>query len=334
MRDRWGSDGQFLLFDGAPWGASHQHEDKLSFTINAYGRLLLGDPNIYSYANTAITHYFKSSRAHNLILIDGMGQARRFDPAAKLKTSGRNEWVSQEGFDFVSSEYTEGYAPDPFPSRGEADQVDHRFSQRRAIFYVKPGYWILCDQINGPAGEAHTLEQIFHFAPLVHPGTALPVVSGELEISPQVARSANPGLGNLAVIPVDPQGLQARAVKGQTNPAAGWYGVLGEYPAWEATFERQSILPARMDAVLFPQPPGSDAVPAVQRLRADAQVSAFTIRGADFEDLFILCEEDAGEVEVDGVIFAGRALLLRRNPLQVYAVAGRRLVVDGEEIRP
>ena len=47
MRDRWGEDGQHLFFDGAPWGASHQHEDKLTFTLYSHGRLLIGDPNIY-----------------------------------------------------------------------------------------------------------------------------------------------------------------------------------------------------------------------------------------------------------------------------------------------
>jgi hypothetical protein len=58
MRDKWGEDGQFLFFDGAAWGASHQHEDKLTFTLYAGGRLLVGDPNIYSYSPTELTHYF------------------------------------------------------------------------------------------------------------------------------------------------------------------------------------------------------------------------------------------------------------------------------------
>ena len=108
MRDRWDTAGQYLFFDGAPWGASHQHEDKLGFVLHAGGRALLGDPNIYSYARTELTHYFRSSRAHNLIMIDGMGQMRRPRPAAKLSTLGRNEWQSTADFDFVSSEYLEG----------------------------------------------------------------------------------------------------------------------------------------------------------------------------------------------------------------------------------
>ena len=45
-------------------------------------------------------------------------------------------------------------------------------SQRRAIFYVKPGYWILCDLLRGQDRKQHTLEQIFHLAPIFAPGTA------------------------------------------------------------------------------------------------------------------------------------------------------------------
>ena len=74
MHDQWGPDGQFLFFDGAAWGASHQHDDKLTFTLYAGGRLLIGDPNIYSYSPTELTHYFKASRGHNLIMVDGRGQ--------------------------------------------------------------------------------------------------------------------------------------------------------------------------------------------------------------------------------------------------------------------
>ncbi len=333
QRDRWDISGQYLFFDGAAWGASHQHEDKLSFLLYSHGRLLLGDPNIYSYSQTELTHYFKASRGHNVILIDGMGQARRFNPEAMLVTQGRNEWVSQPGFDFVSSEYLEGYAPDPFPGRGEASQVDLRFAQRRAIFYVKPGYWILCDRITGPADGTHRLEQVFHLAPLYRPGEAIPMLAGEVDVSAQLALSRNPGVANLAILPVDSAGLKTRAQKGQTTPAVGWYGMLGEFPAWDVTLEQNTPLPARMDAVLFPLAAGETQPPTVQRLRQDAAMTAFTVQGQDIDDLFILCEEDCGPVTVAGVTFHGRALLLRRGSnLQAFTVNGVSLLVDEKPI--
>jgi len=335
MRDRWGEDGQFLFFDGAPWGASHQHEDKLTFTLFAGGRLLIGDPNIYSYSPTELTHYFKASRSHNVVMVDGRGQARRFRPEAKLSTLGRNEWVSKPGFDFVSSEYLEGFAPDPFPGRGDASEVDTNISHRRAIFYVKPGYWILCDLLRGDDTELHTLEQIFHLAPVEQPGASEPMRPGEVLVSPAAIVTQEAGLSNLAILPVDPEGLTARAQKGETSPAVGWYGVYGEFPAWDVTLQRRTVLPARMDVVLFPLLPGENAHPTITRLRADAQVTAFRIQGAGIDDTFVLCEEGAGAVTVNSITFQGRAVLVRRQPkLRVMAVAPVRILVDGAEVAP
>ena len=330
MRDKWGKDGQYLFFDGAPWGASHQHEDKLSFVLYAHGRLLIGDPNIYSYARTELTHYFRSARAHNTVLIDGKGQARRFTPAAKLSTRGRNEWVTTETFDFVSSEYVEGYAIDPYHVEGHVIELDESLAHRRAIFYVKPGYWILCDLIRGDDGEAHTLEQVFHLAPLYTPEAADVFQAGDVAVSPAKVVTQNAGVANLAILPVDTDGLRARAQKGETSPAVGWYGVLGEFPAWDVTLERDATLPARLDAGLFPLTLGDAAVPTVRRLRADAHVTAFTITGESIDDTFVLCEENAGPVTLGDVTFEGRALLIRRLPhLQTLAVNPIRLEMPG-----
>jgi len=141
------------------------------------------------------------------------------------------------------------------------------------------------------------------------------------------------GLSNLAILPVDPEGLTARAQKGETSPAVGWYGVYGEFPAWDMMLERRTTLPARMDAVLFPRMPGETAYPIVTRLRTDAQVTAFHIQGADIDDTFILCEEGAGPVTVGDISFEGRALLVRRLPkLQTMAVAPVRILIDGAEV--
>jgi hypothetical protein len=328
MRDRWGADGQFLFFDGAPWGASHQHEDKLGFVLYAGGRPLIGDPNIYSYARTELTHYFRSSRAHNLVLIDGMGQARRARPEAKLSTRGRNEWQSRPEYDFVSSEYLEGYAPDPYDPPAVPPAPDTRFSHRRAILYVKPEYWILCDLIRGPHGGpdggVHRLEQLFHIAPIMDRAATPPLRAGRLSVSPSCVLTEDEGLANLAILPVDGEGLSARKQQGETSPAAGWYGVLGEYPAWEVTLERRTPLPARMDVVLYPMPAGSERRPRVERLWATDRATALRVTGAGLDDTFVLCEEGCGPVEVEGMTFEGRALLVRRGAgLQVLSIDAR-----------
>jgi hypothetical protein len=300
-------------------------------------------------------------------MVDGRGQARRFRPESHLSTLGRNEWVSRPEFDFVSSEYLEGFAPDPFPGRGGASEVDSSIRHRRAIFYVKPvgahgraplpGYWILCDLLTGQDAEPHTLEQLFHLAPVEQPGAAEPLRPGEVSVSPAAIVTQEPSLGNLAILPVDSAGLDVRAQKGETSPAVGWYGVYGEFPAWDVTLQRRTVLPARMDVVLFPLPRPEPAtppepaegrastssapapaappeccaiegrastspsassghrsapVPQITRLRSDALVTAFRIQGAGLDDTFILCEEGAGPVTIDGITCEGRAVLERR----------------------
>ena len=196
-----------------------------------------------------------------------------------------------------------------------------------------PGYWILCDLLRGQDAEPHTLEQLFHLAPVEQPGRG-GTAAGRRGVGLAGGdRDAGTRPGNLAILPVDTEGLAVRAQKGETSPAVGWYGVYGEFPAWDVTLERRTVLPARMDAVLFPLLPGETAYPTVTRLRADAQVTAFRIQGAGIDDTFILCEEGAGPVTVGDITFEGRALLVRRLPkLQVVAVAPVRILVDGEEI--
>lgn len=322
LRNRWGEEGDYLFFDAAPWGGAHQHEDKLNFVLYAQGRLLLGDPNIYSYGWTELTHYFKSSRAHNIVLIDGMGQARRFQPVTWLSTQGRTQWVSDERFDFVSSEYLDGFAPDPFGERGELQPIDRRFSQRRAIFYIKDGYWILCDLIRGEDDQPHRLEQLFQLAPLVQLQAAEPLQSGHVTATAERIVTENEGVGNLAILPVDSAGVSVRAQKGETSPAIGWYGVLGEYPSWTVTVERAQPLPARLDAVIYAQPPGSTYHPRVQRLLANGQVTAFQVQGDGLDDLFVLCEEGSGPVTIGDLTFEGRAILVRQTPqLEILTVA-------------
>ena len=88
-----------------------------------------------------------------------------------------------------------------------------------------------------------------------------------------------------------------------------------------------------MDAVLYPLAPEESTYPTVQRLRRDAQVTAFRIRGKDFDDTFILSEENTGEVRVGGISFEGRAILVRRQPeLRVLAVGASTVQVDGQTV--
>lgn len=71
-----------LLFDHGPLGMApsyaHGHADALSITLSAHGRDLLIDPGTYAYTGAPEWRaYFRGSRAHNTVTVDGRDQARQ-----------------------------------------------------------------------------------------------------------------------------------------------------------------------------------------------------------------------------------------------------------------
>jgi len=76
VRSGWEPGAEFLVFDAGWWGAGHQHEDKLNFVYYAHGRPLVTDSGIYRYSDDEWERYFRGSRGHNSVLVDGLGQCR------------------------------------------------------------------------------------------------------------------------------------------------------------------------------------------------------------------------------------------------------------------
>jgi len=69
-----------VVFDcgelGFPQPAGHGHADALSFTLRAFGQDVLVDPGTYDYYTyPRWREYFRSTRAHNTVVIDGENQS-------------------------------------------------------------------------------------------------------------------------------------------------------------------------------------------------------------------------------------------------------------------
>ncbi len=74
-----------VVFDCGPLGmepmAGHGHADALSFTFRAFGRDVLVDPGTYDYFSyPKWRKYFRSTRAHNAVVIDGRDQSEMLGP--------------------------------------------------------------------------------------------------------------------------------------------------------------------------------------------------------------------------------------------------------------
>ncbi|MCX6377048.1 MAG: heparinase II/III-family protein, partial [Armatimonadetes bacterium] len=291
----------YLMMDAGPFGAGHQHEDKLNLEVYGYGRVFIADPGRYSY--TAAGGPFRASGAHSLILVDGMGQNRRAaDRSMWIVTDPApgNRWVTSEHFDYAEGAYDDGFGP----------KSDKAVTHIRKVFFVKPEYWIVCDVLKG-AGE-HKLEQLWHFTP------------GKVESAKGMVRTLAPDAANLAVIRSD--GADVRIVEGEDTPILGYYSpnYNKRSPSPTAVFTRTCTAPTAFETVLYPSPAGKTITPTVESVTclvdgkrpASGRVSAISIKLPDCEDVFVMCHDPADFGKVKRFLdfeFTGEAVWIRTN---------------------
>ncbi len=205
MRSHEAAHGRMLLFDAGPQGmhgSAHGHCDALSIVCAADGIEWLTDPGTFVYtADRGSRNFFRSTRAHNTVTVDGLDQAVPVDvfkwrhlPRLRLErahTSGTSRSV-----DFAVASH-DGYLRQ---GRG--------LTHKRAVIFVKPDYWLVTDEFTG-SGE-HTLEFLWHFAPGAH-----------LETSHGAWLVSNNGARFLVVPPAGD--LEFRVACGEERPPQGWY---------------------------------------------------------------------------------------------------------------
>lgn len=103
-------------FDCGPLGfrsiAAHGHADALSITLRAFGRDILVDPGTYDYFTyPAWRSYFRSTRAHNTIAVDGRDQSEMRGPFmwGRRAAAACRAWTPGEDGGLVTGEH-DGYA--------------------------------------------------------------------------------------------------------------------------------------------------------------------------------------------------------------------------------
>jgi len=114
-----------VVFDCGPLGmgalAAHGHADALSFTLRAFGTEVLVDPGTYDYFSyPKWREYFRSTRAHNTVVIDGQDQSEMLGPFLwGSKAAAKSlSWEPSDTGGKVSGEH-DGYT-------GLKDPVIHR----------------------------------------------------------------------------------------------------------------------------------------------------------------------------------------------------------------
>ena len=281
MRTGWERDAHQMIVDvgplGCPVSSGHGHADLLSIQCAIFGQTAIVDPGTHCYgADSKWRDHFRSTAAHSTLVVDGVSQA---EPAGPFGWQRRprvrlREWHSTPDFDFLDAEH-DGYA-------SLRDPVIHR----RRVIFVKPGYWILVDDLSG-AGR-HDIELTFQFAsPDVtlgaHPWARAATVGGPvLWISPFPSAPAQPAIKS-----------------GEPAPTRGW--ISPEFarlsPAPMLIYSFAVALPWRIVTLLLPDRQGLSTPPAVRPIYDDGGLPQGFVfdrprRVVRFDDHAVLVERD------------------------------------------
>lgn len=148
-----------IVFDCADLGygniAAHGHADCLSFTLSVNGHPFLVDSGTYDYFSfPQWRQYFRSTRAHNTVTVDGECQSESLGPFmwGKRAIATLNEWSDSSTSAIVAGEHN-GYSR-------LSDPIVHK---RRLVLDKIGGELKIQDKIC--ALESHRICRHFHLAP-------------------------------------------------------------------------------------------------------------------------------------------------------------------------
>lgn len=314
MRDGWTSDANYLLLDCGPHGAlscGHAHADALSFEMAVRGRSLLVDTGTYTYTGSPeLRDYFRSSAAHNTLVIDGMsssvpGGAFSWRQSASATAIG---WESHDRFDYFAGVH-DGYM------RLENSPATHT----RSLLFLKNDYCVMRDAVE-TSGE-HRYDLHFHFN-----ADALPMI-----------KEAEEGDSFVNELRADAPGLRIYtfAQSGEWQANEGWvsncYGARVAAPV--KTFTADGTGRQEFFSFLIPQR-ARDAEMLVHEIEAIGGC-AFEIRNSKWRDV-LLCGDGtmvkAGRIASDGKMAWTRFSNDEEMLEEFVLIGGSHLQLDGQEI--
>jgi hypothetical protein len=286
MRSDWGSQARWGLMEAGPFGAGHQHEDKLQLIIHAYGKYLLVDPGNYAYNNSKWRQYIYRSYAHNVIHIDGKEQYRRGRDWNRyvIEEPMEHVWQTSAWFDYVAASY------------GERVEERYRWDElpavwKRHVLFVKDprpqyrhprSYWLVVDELRPTDNEPHLYESMFHLD------------VSEVEVYPdnRVISLDEEG-ANLAIVPAADIPLEIEVIKGQEEPfVQGWIpeGDYGVRPIPTVYFKQERSGLTRFIYVFYPLDEGAD-LPVTKVELASAKPERIDVRvhfmGGEVDELSV-----------------------------------------------
>lgn len=249
MRNERRKRGHQLILDVGPLGcsvsAAHGHADFLSIQCSAFGDNYLVDAGSGNYtADPHWRNYFRSTQAHNTVIVDGHSQ---MEPNGPFGWSGRRPKASVHQYRTTPELTYVDASHDAWTAL--ADPVVHR----RRVLFVRQRYWVVVDDLS--AADLHHFELHFQF----------PQIAVALEGNGW-ARVFGENGSCLLMRVVANTALAFQVSTGERNPASGWisdnYGHQAPAPALRCT--TQSDKPVRFITVMMPQADAHARIPDVR----------------------------------------------------------------------
>ncbi|HLF26865.1 MAG TPA: alginate lyase family protein [Anaerolineae bacterium] len=321
MRNNWETSGLYLALDCGPFGyqlaTGHGHADALSIEVHGHGRPLLVDSGVYSFhLGTHWRNTFRSTRAHNTVVVDGQDQSVLLDSGRAWRPAQvtLNDWATDPHFDFVDAAH-DGY-----------HRLPERITHRRRIFFVKPDYWLVADRLAGSG--AHDFEALFHLPPDVH--VDLDRKTGSVQAS------------GLAIIPLRSPGMRVSLTEGWVSLRSG-----EKQQSSVVVHTLRAVAPAMFHTLLCPVMPTTTEAPRVSDLTSDvrnqlgnpvAQVTALSVDTTRYHDIVVLDWRSGlnpkrlGPYETDATLLYLRCQADDPTPSRIALRHGTYLALDGKPL--
>jgi len=206
VRDPTGS--RFMIIDCGPMGPDylpgHGHCDCLSYELFIGGLRFIVDSGVYEYyGEPNWRHYWRSTRAHNTVVIDGEEQSEIWGEfrVARRAYPTKVIWINRERVTVFRGGH-DGYTR-------LRDNVLHQ----RSVFFVENTFWIVFDEILGSGN--YEVESYIH----LHPQVRTEIVRKTPE---KVTITGTHVAGQC--LQITPFGASSvRIYRGQEEPLQGWY---------------------------------------------------------------------------------------------------------------
>jgi len=229
MRDK--SRGKYLIVDCGKicpdYLPPHSHADTLSYELSIGDDRIIVDSGVYEYNSGRWRDFFRSTRAHNTVVVDGLNQS---DVWGSFRAGRRAfptdvKWIVNDDVIFFEGGH-DGYLK----------QVG--VLHKRKIFFVDNNFWLIFDELSGEG--THLVEEYLHFHPDIEISTENQIVANKI------------GRQVVQIIPFERP--EVRIVKGELEPIQGWYSLeFGNKEPNPVLILRYKVrLPIRLGYGLFP----------------------------------------------------------------------------------